>query len=303
MVAAYWAAELAQIRAGTEVASELCELKPPLDPTSVGILVSQSGNTADTLKALRWFLAEGITTMGIVNAAGSPLEEEAAHVLHTLAGPEIGVASTKAFTAQLATLLAVIVGIGKARGVLSDERVREIKNALLGLPARVYQILQRAAEIEKIARDICRAPTVLFIGRGAMYPIALEGALKLKEISYIHAEGLAAGELKHGPIALIEEGTPVIVLAPSGETLERTASSLEEVSARGARVILISDEQGIAEIGKDVAHSFLLPNGGASVTYPVEYAVPLQLLAYHTAVLKGTDVDQPRNLAKSVTVE
>ena len=271
-------------------------------PGQVGLFVSQSGETADTLAAMRHLRAAGHKALAVVNVPESTVAREADGLLRTLAGPEIGVASTKAFTTQLATLACLAVGTARARGRLTPEREDELTRALDELPARVLQVLEKDQEIRAIATELTNARDVLYLGRGTSFAVALEGALKLKEISYIHAEAYAAGELKHGPIALIDESVPVIVVAPRDHLFEKTASNLQEVVARGGRVVLLSDAQGVAELGDYVWRSVTLPTVDPFVA-PILYAVPVQLLAYHTAVLKGTDVDQPRNLAKSVTVE
>ena len=238
----------------------------------------------------------------MVNVPESTVAREADALLRTLAGPEIGVASTKAFTTQLATLACLAVGTARARGRLTAERESELTQALDELPSRITQVLEKDEEIRSIAHELTSARDVLYVGRGTSFAVALEGALKLKEISYIHAEAYAAGELKHGPIALIDESVPVIVVAPRDHLFEKTASNLQEIVARGGRVVLLSDAHGVAELGDYVWKSVILPTVDEFVA-PILYAVPVQLLAYHTAVLKGTDVDQPRNLAKSVTVE
>jgi glucosamine--fructose-6-phosphate aminotransferase (isomerizing) len=302
MVARYWFEQLARLPASTDIASEFRYRDMPLSEGEAGIFVSQSGETADTLAALRHLRGQGHQSLAIVNVPESSLAREADGLLRTLAGPEIGVASTKAFTTQLATLACLAIGAAAARGHLSPAREAELGQALDEIPARLLQVLALDETFAEIAKDLAGARDALFIGRGPMFPIALEGALKLKEISYIHAEGYAAGELKHGPIALVDEHMPVIVLAPSDAYFAKTASNLEEVAARGGRILLLSDAAGIAELGAHVWRSVELPTVDPVVA-PILYSLPVQLLAYHTAVLKGTDVDQPRNLAKSVTVE
>jgi glucosamine--fructose-6-phosphate aminotransferase (isomerizing) len=264
--------------------------------------VSQSGETADTLAALRHVKAQGHGTLAVVNVPDSTLAREADGVLRTLAGPEIGVASTKAFTTQLATLACLALGTARARGRLTAKAEAALTQALDEIPARAHQVLEADTQIHDIAATLAQARDVLYIGRGPMYPIALEGALKLKEISYIHAEGYAAGELKHGPIALIDDSVPVIVVAPHDDLFEKTASNLQEVVARGGKVVLLSDHLGVEKLSAFCWRSVTLPDSDPFVA-PILYSLPVQLLAYHTAVLKGTDVDQPRNLAKSVTVE
>ena len=302
LVAKYWFEQLAGVPVDWDVASEFRYREPPLVEGQAGLFVSQSGETADTLAALRYLKANGCPTLGIVNVPESTLAREADGMLRTLAGPEIGVASTKAFTTQLATLACLAIGTARARGRLTPEREEALIHGLDEIPARILQVLEQNEAIEQIAREIMGARDVLYIGRGVSYAIALEGALKLKEISYIHAEAYAAGELKHGPIALIDETVPVIVVAPRDHLFEKTASNLQEVVARGGKVVLISDREGCAALGEFAWKTIALPPIDAFLA-PILYAVPVQLLAYHTAVLKGTDVDQPRNLAKSVTVE
>ena len=302
LVAKYWFEGLAGLPVDWDVGSEFRYRDFPLAPGQAGLFVSQSGETADTLAALRHVKAQGHRTLAVVNVPESTLAREADGALRTLAGPEIGVASTKAFTTQLATLACLAIAAARRRGRLAPEREAAITQALDEVPARVTQVLERDGEIRAIADGIKDARDVLYLGRGSMFPIALEGALKLKEISYIHAEGYAAGELKHGPIALIDQDVPVIVLAPSDGLFEKSASNLQEVVARGGRVVLLSDAKGVAALGSYAWKTVTLP-AVDPVVAPILYSVPVQLLAYHTAVLKGTDVDQPRNLAKSVTVE
>jgi glucosamine--fructose-6-phosphate aminotransferase (isomerizing) len=302
MVAKYWFEGLAGLPVECDIASEFRYREPPMAAGTAGLFVSQSGETADTLAALRYVKGLGRPTLAVVNVPESSLAREADGMLRTLAGPEIGVASTKAFTTQLATLACLALGCAKARGRLDVAEEARLVKALDEVPALMLQVLEHDGLIRRIAAGIMEARDVLYIGRGPMYPIALEGALKLKEISYIHAEGYAAGELKHGPIALIDDTVPVVVVAPSDALFEKTASNLQEVAARGGRIVLISDAAGIAALGQHAEHSFLMPDVDPFVA-PLLYTVPIQLLAYHTAILKGTDVDQPRNLAKSVTVE
>jgi glucosamine--fructose-6-phosphate aminotransferase (isomerizing) len=268
----------------------------------LGVVVSQSGETADTLAALRHMKAGGLTTAGIINVPTSSMAREVDLLLPTHAGPEIGVASTKAFTCQLAVMAALAVNLARAKGRLAPDEEREIVKHLTEVPAALNAALNRDAAIEAMAHTIASARDVLYLGRGPDYPLALEGALKLKEISYIHAEGYASGEMKHGPIALIDENVPLIVIAPSGPLFEKTVSNMHEAMARGAKVVLISDAQGIEEAGSDAMATIEMPKVHTLIA-PLVYAVPVQLLAYHVAVAKGTDVDQPRNLAKSVTVE
>ena len=302
MVTKYWLEKIAKVPVEIDIASEFRYRMPPMEKDGVSIFISQSGETLDTLEALRYSKSQGQKIISILNAVESTIERESDYVLRTLAGPEIGVASTKAFTTQLTTLACITLALARQKGVLDSEKEAQKAEALRHLPALVAKLLEQEDKISKIAKDIMNARDVLYIGRGTAYPIALEGALKLKEISYIHAEGYASGEMKHGPIALIDEQVPVIVVAPNDELFEKTASNAEEVVARGGKILLISDKAGIEKM-KDIAKwSIELPEVHPFVA-PIIYTIPVQLLAYHTAVLKGTDVDQPRNLAKSVTVE
>jgi len=301
-VAKYWFEALARLPVEIEVASEYRYRVPPVGPGALGIFVSQSGETADTLAALRYMRAAGARTVAVVNVPTSTIARESHLALPILAGPEIGVASTKAFTCQLAVLAALAIAAGRARRTIDAAEAARLAAALGALPGLMAQALGLEGQVAEIARDVSRARDVLFLGRGPMYPLSLEGALKLKEISYIHAEGYAAGELKHGPIALVDEAVPVIALAPSDGLFDKTASNVEEVMARGGRVTLVSDAEGVARAGDAAAHALALPACDPFVA-PILYAAPVQLLAYHAAVQKGTDVDQPRNLAKSVTVE
>ncbi|HEX6143680.1 MAG TPA: glutamine--fructose-6-phosphate transaminase (isomerizing) [Geminicoccaceae bacterium] len=302
MVGKYWFEQLARLPVDLDIGSEFRYRGTPLEPGSAALFVSQSGETADTLEAMRHVRRLGLKTIAVVNVQDSTLAREADGQVRTLAGPEIGVASTKAFTTQLATLACLAIGAARARGHLSEEREAALTQALDEVPARAAEVLMHDARFEQIGQEIMHARDVLYMGRGTSYAIALEGALKLKEISYIHAEGYAAGELKHGPIALIDEDTPVVVVAPRDALFEKTASNLQEVVARGGRVILLSDERGCDQLSAYVQTAVALPEIDPVVA-PILYAIPVQLLAYHVAVLKGTDVDQPRNLAKSVTVE
>ncbi len=302
MVGKYWFEQLAGLPVDVEIGSEFRYRGTPLDPKAAGLFVSQSGETMDTLEAMRHVKRAGLKTIAVVNVPESTLAREADCQLRTLAGPEIGVASTKAYTTQLATLACLAIGAARARGRLTPEREAALTQALDEVPARAAEVLMQDAAFERLAHELSHARDVLYIGRGTSYPIALEGALKLKEISYIHAEGYAGGELKHGPIALIDEHVPVIVVAPRDALFEKTASNLQEVVARGGKVILLSDQQGCDQLRQYVHTSIALPTVDPVVA-PLLYAIPVQLLAYHTAVVKGTDVDQPRNLAKSVTVE
>ena len=264
--------------------------------------MSQSGETADTLASLRYAREHQQHVLSIVNVPTSTIARESDVVMPTLAGPEIGVASTKAFTCQLAALATLAIAAGRARGVLSESDEKKLVHALIEVPRHLAEALALEPQIMELARDLAKCRDVLYLGRGTSFPIALEGALKLKEISYIHAEGYAAGELKHGPIALIDETMPVIVIAPYDQIFEKTVSNMEEVAARGGRLILVTDAQGARAANSKPWVTLTLPTMPATVT-PLVYAVPVQLIAYHTAVIMGTDVDQPRNLAKSVTVE
>jgi glucosamine--fructose-6-phosphate aminotransferase (isomerizing) len=301
-IAKYWFERLARVPVELDVASEFRYREAPLRKGDLAIFISQSGETADTLAALRYAKAEGVHTLSVVNVAGSTIARESETVLPTLAGPEIGVASTKAFTCQLMVLAATAVAAGKARGELSDEDEARLVHGMVEIPRLMAAALATEPQIEKLARDIAKSKDVLYLGRGTSYPLALEGALKLKEISYIHAEGYAAGELKHGPIALIDENMPVVVIAPHDRVFEKTVSNMQEVAARGGGIILMTDAKGAAEATIESLVTIVLPDMAATFT-PMVYAIPVQLLAYHTAVIMGTDVDQPRNLAKSVTVE
>jgi glutamine---fructose-6-phosphate transaminase (isomerizing) len=301
-VAKYWFERLSRIPVEVDVASEFRYREAPLRKGDLAIFISQSGETADTLAALRYAKAEGAHTLSVVNVQTSTIARESETLLPTLAGPEIGVASTKAFTCQLMVLAALAIAAGKARGELSDADEAKLVHGLIEIPRLMAAALAIEPQIEKLARDLAKSRDVLYLGRGTSFPLALEGALKLKEISYIHAEGYAAGELKHGPIALIDENTPVVVIAPHDRVFEKTVSNMQEVAARGGNIILMTDAKGAAEATVNSLVTIVLPDMAATFT-PMVYAVPVQLLAYHTAVVMGTDVDQPRNLAKSVTVE
>ena len=276
--------------------------KPALVKNSIAMVVSQSGETADTLAALRYAQSKGLQTAALVNVMSSTMAREADFALPINAGPEIGVASTKAFTSQLTALLSLAICAGVQRGHIDESREQELIAALNKMPRLIAETLTLDSKIEKLAHDLSKAKNAFYLGRGMHFPLALEGALKLKEISYIHAEGYAAGELKHGPIALIEEGTPVIVIAPTDELFEKTVSNMQEVSTRGAKVLLITDEEGALK-AKGMADAILVCPKVSVETAPIVYAITIQLLSYHAAVHLGTDVDQPRNLAKSVTVE
>ena len=302
LVAKYWFERFARIPVDIDVASEFRYREPVLESGGLALFISQSGETADTLAALRHARASGQKIAVVVNVPTSSMAREADLLLPTHAGPEIGVASTKAFTCQLAVLAALAAHLAHVKGRLAPGEEADIVAQLSEAPAAINQALANDAAIQQIAALVAPARDVLYLGRGPDYPMALEGALKLKEISYIHAEGYAAGEMKHGPIALIDEQVPVIVIAPSGPLFEKTVSNMQEVQARGGKVILISDAHGIAEAGDGTTATIEMPEVHPLIA-PLVYAVPVQLLAYHVAVLKGTDVDQPRNLAKSVTVE
>jgi glucosamine--fructose-6-phosphate aminotransferase (isomerizing) len=302
MVAKYWLEQFARVPVDLDVASEFRYRQPVLEAGGLALFISQSGETADTLAALRHARAEGQRIAVVVNVPTSSMAREADLLLPTHAGPEIGVASTKAFTCQLAVLAALATKIARDKGRMSEAEEREIVAHLSEAPAAMNAALSHDEDIEGMAPLIARARDVLYLGRGPDYPLAMEGALKLKEISYIHAEGYAAGEMKHGPIALIDDNVPVIVLAPSGPLFEKTVSNMQEVQARGGKVVLISDTAGIVEAGEGTIATIEMPKVHPLIA-PLVYAIPVQLLAYHVAVAKGTDVDQPRNLAKSVTVE
>jgi glutamine---fructose-6-phosphate transaminase (isomerizing) len=301
-IAKYWFERLGRLPVELDVASEFRYREAPLRKGDLAIFISQSGETADTLAALRYAKAQGLHTLSVVNVPSSTIARESETVLPTLAGPEIGVASTKAFTCQLMVLAAIAVAAGRASGELSESDEAQLVRGLVEVPRLMAAALATEPEIEKLAREIAKSRDVLYLGRGTSYPLALEGALKLKEISYIHAEGYAAGELKHGPIALINEDMPVVVIAPFDRVFEKTVSNMQEVAARGGNIILMTDARGAAEATIESLVTIILPDMDATFT-PMVYSIPVQLLAYHTAVVMGTDVDQPRNLAKSVTVE
>ena len=301
-VGKYWLERFSRLPVEIDIASEFRYREAPLRKGDLAIFISQSGETADTLAALRYAKEQGAHTVSVVNVPTSTIARESETVLQTLAGPEIGVASTKAFTCQLMVLASLAVAAGKARGELSDADEAKLVHGLIEIPRLIAAALTTEPQIEKLAREISKSRDVLYLGRGTSYPLALEGALKLKEISYIHAEGYAAGELKHGPIALIDENMPVVVIAPFDKVFEKTVSNMQEVAARGGGIILMTDAKGAAEATVDSLVTIVLPDMAAAFT-PIVYAIPVQLLAYHTAVVMGTDVDQPRNLAKSVTVE
>ena len=302
MVAKYWFEQFARVPVDIDVASEFRYREPVMEQEGLALFISQSGETADTLAALRHARAEGQKIAVVVNVPTSTMAREADLLLPTHAGPEIGVASTKAFTCQLAVLAALAANLARAKGRLSPDEEKAIVHHLAEAPAALNAALAEDSRIEAMAHTIAGARDVLYLGRGTDYPLALEGALKLKEISYIHAEGYAAGEMKHGPIALIDDSVPVIVIAPSGPLFDKTVSNMAEVQARGGKVVLISDAEGVAQAGEGCIATITMPKVHPLIA-PLVYAVPVQLLAYHVAVAKGTDVDQPRNLAKSVTVE
>ena len=301
-VAKYWFEKIARISIDLDVASEFRYREPPVEKNNLAIVVSQSGETADTLAALRYCNKNGMKTLGIVNVDESTISREASLALQIHAGPEIGVASTKAFTCQLTTLYFLAIKAAKDKGSINSNQEAKLIKSILQLPSMIVDALSLEAEIKQTAQDLSKASNAIFLGRGAMYPLASEGALKLKEISYIHAEGYASGELKHGPIALVDENMPVVVLAPRDELFEKTVSNMHEVMARGGKVLLVTDAQGADEAQEGTWKTIIMPNIPNDLA-PILYSIPVQLLAYHTAVYKGTDVDQPRNLAKSVTVE
>jgi glucosamine--fructose-6-phosphate aminotransferase (isomerizing) len=301
-VAKYWLEQVARIPVEIDVASEFRYREAPLPEGGVALFVSQSGETADTLAALRHCRKLGQHVVSVVNVSESSIARESDVVLRTLAGPEIGVASTKAFTTQLAVLACFVIAAGQARGSIDAARAASLAGALTEVPSRMTEVLNHDDDLRALAVDVAEARDVLYLGRGTAYPIALEGALKLKEISYIHAEGYAAGEMKHGPIALIDDNVPVIVLAPPDALFDKTLSNVQEVIARGGKVVFMSDAAGVKRLAAQAWASVAMPLVDDFVA-PLLYAIPVQLLAYHTAVVKGTDVDQPRNLAKSVTVE
>jgi glucosamine--fructose-6-phosphate aminotransferase (isomerizing) len=302
MVAKYWFEQLAGIPVEVDIASEFRYRETPLDGREIAIFLSQSGETADTLAALRHVKGRVASTVAVINVEESSIAREVDLVLPILVGREIGVASTKAFTGKLMVLACMALTAARLRGRIEAERETELVAALAAVPRQISDLLGTETETDRISQEMSAARDVLYLGRGPMFPIALEGALKLKEISYIHAEGYASGELKHGPIALIDENVPVVVLAPIDPLFDKTVSNMQEVMARGGKVVLISDAEGVARAGADVWHSLTLPSVDPFVA-PILYAIPAQQLAYFTALARGTDVDQPRNLAKSVTVE
>ena len=302
LVAKYWFEKVARLPVDIDIASEFRYREVPLAPGGLALFISQSGETADTLAALQYCKSAGQTIGAVVNVAGSSMARAADVLFPTFAGPEIGVASTKAFTCQLTALATLVIFAARSRGAIDEDEERRLVRMLAEVPRHMLAAFHQESAIEDIAHGLTKARDILFLGRGTSYPLALEGALKLKEISYLHAEGYAAGELKHGPIALIDETVPVIFLAPSDDLYEKTISNMAEVAARGGQVILISERRRIEEWRGEIVHAIELPDADPFVM-PIVAAAPVQLLAYHTAVLMGTDVDQPRNLAKSVTVE
>ncbi|NNJ74606.1 MAG: glutamine--fructose-6-phosphate transaminase (isomerizing) [Anderseniella sp.] len=302
LAAKYWFEQVARLPVDIDIASEFRYREAPLAEGGLSVVISQSGETADTLAALRYCAEQGQHTLGIVNVQDSSIARDCDAIMPTYAGPEIGVASTKAFTCQLTVLACLALAAARDRNTITAERERELVSALLKVPRQIADMLRHEDDLKRIAKKLTDATDVLFLGRGINYPIALEGALKLKEISYIHAEGYAAGELKHGPIALIDKDVRVIVIAPHDALYEKTVSNMEEVAARGAKIVLLTDEINGNGNGSGTFEQFRVPKANAFVN-PILYAVPVQLLAYHAAVFMGTDIDQPRNLAKSVTVE
>jgi len=302
LVAKYWFERYARIPVEIDVASEFRYREAPMDKGGLMIVISQSGETADTLAGLRYAKAHDQHILSVVNVPTSTIARESEVVAPTLAGPEIGVASTKAYTCQLSVLACLAVAFGQLRGTLERAQEQALVSQLIALPGLMAEAVKREQSLQNIAHTLAKSADVLYLGRGTSYPLAMEGALKLKELSYIHAEGYAAGELKHGPIALIDEDMPVIVIAPYDAVFEKTVSNMQEVAARGGKIIFIGDERGAHEAGLKMESSFLMPDMPADFA-PIVYAVPIQMLAYYTAVFMGKDVDQPRNLAKSVTVE
>jgi glutamine---fructose-6-phosphate transaminase (isomerizing) len=302
LVGKYWLERLARLPVDIDIASEFRYREMPISMRSAAMFVSQSGETADTLASLRYCRKAGVPIASIVNVRESTIARESDGILPTLAGPEIGVASTKAFTCQLSVLASLAVRAAAARGTVPAEGVQLLVRQLAEAPRLASQVLRLSGQIEAVARELSHYRHVLYLGRDTNFPLAMEGALKLKEISYIHAEGYAAGELKHGPIALIDENMPVIVIAPHDRIFEKTVSNMQEVAARGGRIVLITDAKGAAQASVKTVETIILPDMPGIVA-PIVYALPIQMLAYFTAVFMGTDVDQPRNLAKSVTVE
>lgn len=302
LVAKYWFESIAKIPVEIDIASEFRYRNTVLPENGLALCISQSGETADTLAALQFAKSQGQHVISVVNVETSSMARASDAIMPTVAGPEIGVASTKAFTTQLVTLACLVIATAQARGSITEEATQALLQSLVEVPGRAALVLGNDQHLKQLAAEIAQARNVLYIGRGTSYAVAMEGALKLKELSYIHAEGIAAGELKHGPIALIDEATPVIAIAPSGALFEKTASNMQEVAARGGKILFFSDKKGLESFPHLAGTAVELPETD-SLSAPILYAIPVQLLAYHVAVLKGTDVDQPRNLAKSVTVE
>ncbi len=302
MVGRYWLEEIARLPVDIDVASELRYRNPPLDKHSLGLLISQSGETADTLAALRALRQSAVHILSILNVEHSTMARESDAMLGTVAGPEISVASTKAFTAQLTVLACLSIAIARARGQLDPLREEELVSALLDLPTRAADALAQQDAVRAMARVVAEARDVLYLGRGSLFPVAMEGALKLKEISYIHAEAYAAGEMKHGPISLIDSSVPIVASAPYTPLFDKTLSNLQEAKARGGRLLVFTDTKGAERVSAIAEQMVVLPHVHDFVT-PIVQVIPVQMLAYEVAILKGTDVDQPRNLAKSVTVE
>ena len=301
-VAKYWFEQIARIPVEIDVASEFRYREPPMNGRECVMFISQSGETADTLAALRYVQGKAASIVAVVNVAESSISREADFSLPIVAGPEISVASTKAFTCQLTVLACLAILAGRQHGTIDESEEKRLINTLMSAPHLISEAIKTSADLNLASREMAKAQDILFLGRGPLFPLALEGALKLKELSYIHAEGFPSGELKHGPIALVDDTVPVVVFAPSGGLFEKIVSNMEEVMARGGKILLITDETGAATASHGVWHSVIMPKVDPFIA-PIVYAVPAQLLAYHTAVEKGTDVDQPRNLAKSVTVE
>ncbi|XP_037932942.1 glutamine--fructose-6-phosphate aminotransferase [isomerizing]-like [Teleopsis dalmanni] len=302
MIGRYWLENIARLPVDIDVASELRYRDPPLAPGSLGIMISQSGETADTLAALRSLRSKGLSVLSVLNVEHSTMARESDVVFGTVAGPEISVASTKAFTAQLTVLACLTVALARARGAIDIAGEEELVSSLLDLPSRAAEALQQGDDIRRMAEIVAEAQDVLYLGRGSAFPVAQEGALKLKEISYIHAEAYAAGEMKHGPISLIDRSVPVVVTVPSGALFEKTLSNVQEAKARGGRILAFTDTEGAARVREIAEHVVVMPRVSEFLA-PVVQVIPTQMLAYEVALLKGTDVDQPRNLAKSVTVE
>ncbi|HLW93654.1 MAG TPA: glutamine--fructose-6-phosphate transaminase (isomerizing) [Roseiarcus sp.] len=302
LTAKYWIERFAKLPVEVDFASEYRYREAPVDKDGVVIVISQSGETADTLASLRYAKERGAKVVGVVNVPSSSIARLSDVAAPTLAGPEIGVASTKAFACQLVAMAALAISLARARGTIDENREAELVRQLIAIPGLLAEVLKREPAAERLAHTLAKARDVLYLGRGGSYPLALEGALKLKELSYIHAEGYAAGELKHGPIALIDEAMPVIVIAPHDPVFEKTVSNMQEVAARGGRIILIGDKRAAERAAVDLAYFFAMPEMDHEFA-PIVYAAPVQMIAYHTAVFMGKDADQPRNLAKSVTVE